>query len=64
MALFENLIGDLVTGLIKKSVTKAVDGFVAKGEITAAQAPLLVEGVMLEIQVAVEEWQKSGAKAP
>jgi hypothetical protein len=62
--LFSNLVGEIATGFIKGAVTKAVNGFVAKGEITAAQAPVMVEGTMLEIQVAGEEWQKAQANKP
>lgn len=60
-------MGDVLGGLfakigesiLKGAVTKAVNGFVAKGEITAAQAPVLVEGVMLEVQVALEIYDRS-----
>jgi hypothetical protein len=62
MGVFEDLVGGVITPLIKGKVTKAVTGFVTKGYITQAQAPVLVEGVMLEIQVGLDEYK--AAQAP
>lgn len=57
-----NLIGDIITSIVKGAVTKSVAGFVTKGDITAAQEPVLVNGIMLEIQIALDVYQQSQAK--
>lgn len=64
MSLFANLIGGIAENIVKGWVQKAVQGFVAKGYITAAQAPILVEGVMLELQVGLDEYQASQKASP
>lgn len=61
--IFERVAGDVVEGLIKGAVTKAAAGLVAKGEITPAQEPVLVEGVMLEVQIALETYESMQAKS-
>lgn len=58
-----SLIGDIVDGIIERAVTKAVQGLVTKGEITAVQAPVLIAGIMVEVQVAGEMYQASQAKS-
>lgn len=56
-----SIVGDIITGIVRGAVTKSVAGFVAKGDITAAQEPQLVEGIMLEIQIALDLYQQSQA---
>jgi hypothetical protein len=58
-----SLVGDIAETIVRGAVTKAVQGFVAKGEITAAQAAALVDGAMVEIQLALEIYE-SGQKPP
>jgi hypothetical protein len=60
--IFEQLAGEVIEGLIKGAVTKAVQGLAAKGEITPAQEPVLVAGVMIEVQIALETYQSMQAK--
>lgn len=57
-----SVVGDIIEDVVRGAVTKAVSGFVAKGDITAAQEPMLVEGIMLEIQVGLSIWEQSQAK--
>ncbi len=54
-----SLIGDIAEHIVCGAVQKAVQGFVAKGEITPAQGLQLVDGVMVEIQLALEIYQAS-----
>ena len=54
-----SLIGDIAETIVRGAVTKAVQGFVAKGEITPVQASALVEGVMVEIQLALEIYENA-----
>jgi hypothetical protein len=54
-----SLVGDIAEAIVRGAVTKAVQGFAAKGEITPAQAGALVEGVMVEIQLALEIYENS-----
>jgi len=58
-----SLVGDIAETIVRGAVTKAVQGFVAKGEVTPAQASVLVDGVMVEIQLALEIYE-SGQKPP
>jgi hypothetical protein len=62
--IFEQVAGDVIESLIKGAVTKAAKGLVTKGQITAAQEPVLVEGVMLEVKIAFETYQSMQAKSP
>ena len=55
------LVGDIAETIVRGAVTKAVEGFVAAGEITPAQATALVDGVMVEIQLALEIYQNRQA---
>jgi polyhydroxyalkanoate synthesis regulator phasin len=59
-----SLVGDIAETIVRDAVTKAVRGFVAKGEITPQQAAPLVDGVMLEIQIALEIYANSQKPAP
>jgi hypothetical protein len=54
-----SLVGDIAETLVRGAVTKAVSGFAAKGEITPAQAAELVDGVMVELQLALEIYAAS-----
>jgi hypothetical protein len=54
-----SLVGDIAETLVRSAVTKAVNGFAAKGEITPAQAAELVDGVMVELQLALEIYAAS-----
>ena len=54
-----SLVGDIAETVVRGAVTKAVQGLVAKGEITPAQASALVGGVMVEIQLALEIYEHS-----
>jgi|HubBroStandDraft_4_1064222.scaffolds.fasta_scaffold290494_3 hypothetical protein len=58
-----SLIGDIAETIVRGAVTKAVQGFVAKDDITPVQASALVEGVMVEIQLALEIYE-NGQKPP
>lgn len=58
MSLFGNIVEDVVRG----AVSKAVQGFVAKGEITQSQAPTLVDGIMLEIQIGLDIYEQGQKK--
>jgi polyhydroxyalkanoate synthesis regulator phasin len=52
-----SLAGDIAETIVRTAATKAVQGFVTKGEITPAQAGELVDGVMVEIQLALEIYE-------
>ncbi|HLK25023.1 MAG TPA: hypothetical protein VKT30_10220 [Caulobacteraceae bacterium] len=52
-----SLVGELAESVLRGAVRKAAQGFVAKGEITPAQAAQLVDGVMVEIQLALAMWE-------
>jgi hypothetical protein len=54
-----SLVGDIAETIVRGAVTRAVQGFAAKGEITPAQATSLVDGVMVEIQLALEIYQNA-----
>jgi hypothetical protein len=58
-----SLIGDIAETIVRGAVTKAVQGFVSKDDITPVQASALVEGVMVEIQLALEIYE-NGQKPP
>jgi hypothetical protein len=58
-----SLVGDIVETVIRGAVAKACQGFVTNGEITPAQETQLVNGVMVEIQLALEIYENS-QKAP
>ncbi|HUZ11565.1 MAG TPA: hypothetical protein VMU93_01775 [Caulobacteraceae bacterium] len=64
MAGLDTLVGDIALGFIRGAVQKAVAGFVAKGELAHGDESALVEGVMLEIELALEVWRGSRAGAP
>jgi len=59
-----SLVGDIAETIVRGAVTKAVQGFVAKGELTPPQATQLVDGVMVEIQLALEIYENSAKAAP
>jgi len=54
-----SLVGDIAETLVRRAVTKAVNDFAAKGEITPAQATQLVDGVMVELQLGLEIYAES-----
>ncbi len=58
-----SVVGDIAETIVRAAVTKAVQGFAARGEITPAQATTLVDGVMVEIQLALEIYEHSQALA-
>jgi hypothetical protein len=57
------LLGDIVDQVVKGAIEKALQGFVAKGELTQAQAGTLTAGIELEIMLALEIYE-SGQKTP
>jgi hypothetical protein len=59
-----SIVGDIINGIVRGAVTKSVAGFVANGDITADQEAVLVEGIMLEIQIALDIYKQSQAKKP
>ena len=59
-----SLVGDIAERIVRGAVQKAVQGFVAKGEITPAQGVQLVDGVMVEIALALEIYQARQKPAP
>jgi hypothetical protein len=54
-----SLVGDIAESVVRGAVAKAVNGFAAKGELTPAQAAELVDGVMVELQLALEIYAAS-----
>ena len=56
------VIDGLIEGFIRGAVRKAAQGFADKGEITQAQVQPLVDGVMIEVQIALEMWHDAQAK--
>ncbi|HLI66334.1 MAG TPA: hypothetical protein VKU90_08200 [Caulobacteraceae bacterium] len=56
-----SLVGDIGEVIVRGAVAKAVQGFVAKGEITPAQGSALVAGVMVELQLALEIYENAHA---
>ena len=53
------VIDGLIEGFIRGAVRKAAQGFADKGEIAQAQVTTLTEGVMIEVQIALEMWHNS-----
>lgn len=54
-----DLFGNIIEGIVGGAVKKATAGFVAKGDITAAQQVTLDAGIMLEIKLALDIYQQS-----
>lgn len=52
------LIGNIVLGLIRHSITTVAGGFVAKGMITGDQSTTLVAGLMVAVGIAFSVYDK------
>ena len=59
-----SLVGDIAESMLRAAVGKAAQRFVAKGDISQTQAAELVDGVMVEIQLALEMYQASQRSSP
>jgi hypothetical protein len=54
-----SFLGDIAESVVRGAVARAVGRLAAKGDITSAQATALVEGVMVELQLALEVYAAS-----
>ena len=58
-----SLLGNIVDSVIEGAVKKALAGFVAKKELTPAQAAVIAQATVDELQLALEIYQAGQTKS-